>query len=159
MTAPAGRLRVREAAAGDFDALMRLYRQLQPSDPVPADGGARAVFAAIVESDALRLYLLEDGDGRVSASCYLNVIPNLTRGARPYAVIENVITDEARRGRGLGRAVIGHALDAAWAAGCYKVMLQTGSTQESTHAFYRACGFSGTDKHAYVAWCPDWPTP
>ncbi|MBK79363.1 MAG: GNAT family N-acetyltransferase [Gammaproteobacteria bacterium] len=138
---------------------MRLYRQLQPSDPVPADGGARAVFAAIVESDALRLYLLEDGDGRVSASCYLNVIPNLTRGARPYAVIENVITDEARRGRGLGRAVIGHALDAAWAAGCYKVMLQTGSTQESTHAFYRACGFSGTDKHAYVAWCPDWPTP
>lgn len=159
MTAPAGRLRVREAAAGDFDVVMRLYRQLQPSDPVPADGDARAVFATIVESDALRLYLLEDGDGRVSASCYLNVIPNLTRGARPYAVIENVITDEARRGRGLGRAVIRHALDAAWAAGCYKVMLQTGSTRESTHAFYRACGFSGTDKHAYVAWCPDWPTP
>lgn len=159
MTAPAGRLRVRETAAGDFDALMRLYRQLQPSDPVPADGDARAVFAAIVESDVLRLYLLEDGDGRVSASCYLNVIPNLTRGARPYAVIENVVTDEARRGHGLGRAVIRHALDAAWAAGCYKVMLQTGSTRESTHAFYRACGFSGTDKHAYVVWCPDWPTP
>ena len=51
------------------------------------------------------------------------------------------------------------APNAAWAAGCYKVMLQTGSTRESTHAFYRACGFSGTDKHAYVAWCPDWPTP
>ena len=39
----------------------------------------------------------------------------------------------------------------AWAAGCYKVMLMTSSRRESTHAFYRACGFSDTVKTAYLA--------
>jgi hypothetical protein len=42
-------------------------------------------------------------------------------------------------------------LQAAWDAGCYKVMLQTGSRRESTHAFYRRCGFDPEEKTAYVA--------
>ena len=29
----------------------------------------------------------------------------------------------------------------AWAAGCYKVMLMTGSQRDSTLGFYRAAGF------------------
>ena len=149
-------VQIREARSGDFESLMALYRQLQPADPVVTDGHDRAVFDAITASESLRLFVLEDHAGELRASCYLNVIPNLTRGARPYAVIENVITDEAMRGRGFGRAVIGHALAAAWSAGCYKVMLQTGSKRESTHALYRACGFSATDKQAYVAWHPHW---
>ena len=39
----------------------------------------------------------------------------------------------------------------AWKEGCYKAMLQTGSKQESTHAFYRACGFRADEKTGYVA--------
>jgi hypothetical protein len=42
-------------------------------------------------------------------------------------------------------------LQSAWDAGCYKVMLLTGSRRPSTHAFYRACGFSGDDKTGFVA--------
>lgn len=41
-------------------------------------------------------------------------------------------------------------LDRARAAGCYKVMLMTGSSRPETHAFYRACGFDGDAKHAYL---------
>ena len=69
--------------------------------------------------------------------------------------IENVVTDEARRGQGFGKQVLQAAIEAAWEAGCYKVMLMTGSNEDSTHAFYARCGFSGDDKHAYVAWRPD----
>lgn len=42
-------------------------------------------------------------------------------------------------------------LQAAWEAGCYKAMLMTGSHRPSTHAFYRACGFSPDVKTAYLA--------
>jgi GNAT superfamily N-acetyltransferase len=143
-------MRIRKAEDGDFDRIIGLYRQLQPSDPVLSDGTDRAVFAEILRSPWLSLFVLED-DGLIQASCYLNVVPNITRSARPYAVIENVITEATARRRGYGKRVVSHALQEAWAAGCYKVMLQTGSNREATHAFYRACGFSGDLKHAFVA--------
>lgn len=143
-------MRVRKAEAADFVRIMDLYRQLQPSDPILSDGTDRAAFDEILRSPWLSLFVLED-HGRIQSSCYLNVIPNITRAARPYAIIENVITDSAARRKGYGKRVVTHALEAAWAAGCYKVMLQTGSKREATHAFYRACGFSGDAKQAFVA--------
>jgi GNAT superfamily N-acetyltransferase len=146
-------MHVRRAHRDDFHRIMVLYRQLHPEDPVLTDGTERALFNAIVSRQDLTIFALED-EGLIQATCYLNVIPNLTRGARPYAVLENVVTDEPSRGRGWGKAVIRHALGAAWESNCYKVMLQTGSKRESTLAFYRACGFSGTDKHGFVSWRP-----
>lgn len=140
---------VREAQEADFDRVMELYRQLQPGDPILADGKDRAVFEQIFRASWLRLFVLED-HRRIHSTCYLNIIPNMTRSARPYAIIENVVTDEAGRRKGYGKRVVTHALEAAWAEDCYKVMLLTGSTRESTHAFYRACGFSGDDKHAFI---------
>lgn len=141
---------VRKAKAADFDRIMDLYRQLQPDDPIVRNGTDRVVFDEILRSPWLSLFVLED-DGIVQSSCYLNVIPNITRSARPYAVIENVITDAAARRKGYGKRIVTHAIDEAWAAGCYKVMLQTGSQREGTRAFYQACGFSGDLKHAFVA--------
>jgi GNAT superfamily N-acetyltransferase len=149
------RMLIREARSGDFPELMVLYRQLQPEDPVLDNGADRTVFEEILAREGLHLLVLDDGDGTLLASCYLNLIPNITRSASPYAVIENVISRESHRGMGFGKAVLLHALDRAWSFGCYKVMLQTGSRRESTHAFYRACGFSGTDKTGYVARPPE----
>ncbi|MFF0572865.1 GNAT family N-acetyltransferase [Streptosporangium saharense] len=140
----------REAEADDFVDVMRLYRQLQPKDPVLGDGSDVATFARILEAPGLHLFVLE-ADGAVVATAYLNVIPNLTRSASPYGVIENVVVEESLRGTGLGRRVMAGALQAAWDAGCYKVMLMTGSRNPATHAFYRACGFSPDAKTAYLA--------
>ena len=140
----------REAQSRDAAAVLELYRQLHPDDPVLEDGRDLVVLEQILASDWLTLYLVEDA-GRVLGTAYLNVIPNVTRGARPYAIIENVVTDEAVRGQGYGKALMAGVLEAAWAQGCYKVMLQTGSRRASTHAFYRACGFSQDDKTGYVA--------
>jgi predicted GNAT family N-acyltransferase len=47
----------------------------------------------------------------VVASTYLSVIPNLTRSASPYVVIENVIVEESQRGTGLGKQVIRARID------------------------------------------------
>ena len=144
-------MRVRDATAADFGEVMRLYRQLQPEDPILTNGRDREVFNEILSNSSLKLLVLDDGSGRLFASCYLNVIPNITRSASPYGIVENVISDESARGLGHGKRVVMQALDQAWSSGCYKVMLQTGSKQEATHAFYRACGFSGSDKFGYVA--------
>ena len=141
----------REAGVEDFEGVMRLYRQLHPTDPVRRDGHDAEVFAEIVGTPGLRLFVLEV-DGRVVATTYLNVIPNLTRGTAPYAVIENVVVDAELRGSGLGKRIMAGTLQAAKDAGCYKVMLMTGSRRESTHAFYRACGFDAGEKTAYVIW-------
>lgn len=143
-------MKFRAAGEDDLQEVLRLYGQLQPDDPVLREDQYRAAYDAIIESKWFAIYLLEDA-GRAAASCYLNVIPNLTRSARPYAVIENVITEAALRGQGVGKRLMSEVLAVAWERGCYKAMLQTGSSQASTHAFYRACGFSGRDKTGYVA--------
>ncbi|WP_433650964.1 N-acetyltransferase family protein [Micromonospora zamorensis] len=140
----------RAARPDDLAQIIRLYRQLNPDDPVLGDDSGAAVFQQILGSPGLHLFVLELG-GAVVASTYLNVIPNLTRSASPYAVIENVVVEESRRGTGLGRQIMADTLQAAWDAGCYKAMLMTGSRNPATHGFYRACGFSPDVKTAYLA--------
>jgi GNAT superfamily N-acetyltransferase len=80
----------------------------------------------------------------VRFSCTLIVIPTLTRGGKPYALIENVVTDARYRGRGYGTRLLQAAVQAAWSADCYKVMLLTGSKQPSTLKFYENAGFEQT---------------
>jgi GNAT superfamily N-acetyltransferase len=146
----------REAQSADFDDVVRLYRQLHPQDPIPRDGSVEQTFERILATPGLRLFVLEL-DGVVVATTYLNVIPNLTRSVSPYAVIENVVVDASRRGTGLGKWIMDGTLRAAWAEGCYKAMLMTGSRTPATHAFYRACGFSPDAKSAYLARPPPAP--
>jgi N-acetylglutamate synthase-like GNAT family acetyltransferase len=143
-------LRIRKATAADLSDVLRLYQQLSPEDPVLTDGKDQSVFQSILDTSGLSVFLLES-DGNVVSTCYLNIIPNLTRSACPYAIIENVVTDKAVRGEGFGRAVLQHAMAVAWESGCYKVMLLTGSKTEATHAFYRSCGFSADEKTGYIA--------
>ncbi|MEU9825521.1 GNAT family N-acetyltransferase [Micromonospora chersina] len=140
----------RAARPDDFAQIIHLYRQLQPDDPRLTDGSDERAFAQILSNPALQLFVLEL-DGLVVATTYLNVIPNISRSASPYAVIENVVVEESRRGTGLGKQIMAGTLQAAWDAGCYKAMLMTGSRRPATHAFYRACGFSGDVKTAYLA--------
>ena len=141
---------IREAVLQDFEGIKRLYAQLNPDDPMVSDGRDEPVFRTIVDSEHLHLYV-GVMDKKLVATCYLNFIPNLTRNVSPYCIIENVVTEKALRNQGLGKAILKHALDFAWSQGCYKVMLQTGSKRESTHRFYRSCGFRSDDKFAFVA--------
>ncbi|MFT4165212.1 MAG: GNAT family N-acetyltransferase [Microlunatus sp.] len=141
---------IRDATPDDFEAVLRLYRQLNADDPILTDGSDRAAYDTIMSTPNVRLLLLEI-EGEIVATTYLNLIPNLSRSAAPYAVIENVVVDEARRGTGLGKTIMAATLERAWAAGCYKAMLMTGSKRPSTHAFYRSCGFDPGTKTAYLA--------
>lgn len=123
---------------------------MHPTDPELQDGSDAAAFEQILGSPGLHLFVLEL-DGVVVATTHLNISPNITRSASPYAVIENVVVEESLRGSGPGKQIMASTLGAAWAAGCYKAMLMTGSRSPGTHAFYRASGFSPDAKTAYLA--------
>ncbi len=131
---------VRAAGKGDLPALLGLYSQLHPEDVPLTLVEAEQIFEQFRRYPGSAL-LLGFADGAAVTTCSLVVIPNLTRGGAPYALIENVVTDECARNRGFGKAILKEAIVAAWERRCYKVMLLTGSKDPATLQFYRSAGF------------------
>ena len=131
---------IRLANPDDLSGILTLYRQLNPGDPLLDTAAAEKVWSALL-SCGLTTVFVADTAGQPVSSCTLAIVPNLSRGARPYAVIENVVTHADHRRSGLGSAVLRAALDKAWGADCYKVLLATGSRRESTLRFYEGAGF------------------
>jgi GNAT superfamily N-acetyltransferase len=141
---------IRAASGGDLAGILALYRHLNPDDPDPDAARAEAAWSAIVSAPMMTVFVAE-ADDRLVSSCTLVIVPNLTRAARPYGLVENVVTHAEYRNRGLARSVLKTALDAAWAAGCYKVMLATGSKNPETLRFYEQSGFERGGKTFFQA--------
>lgn len=142
---------VREILGSELDELLRLYEHLHVSDdPLPERARVEALWHQIQQNPDLK-YFGVFLDGRLVSSCTLAIIPNLTRGCRPYGVIENVVTHAEFRRKGYGRQVLNHALVFAWRKGCYKVMLLTGRKDEGTYRFYESIGFDRHAKQAFLA--------
>lgn len=131
---------IHPAGRADLPRLFDLYTQLNPNDAQCQHEEAAAVLERLTRYEGSVVLVGALGDALVT-SCTLIVIPNLIRGGKPYALIENVVTDADHRRRGFGRDVLQAAVERAWAEGCYKAMLMTGSKQASTLAFYEATGF------------------
>lgn len=132
---------LRMAADGDLPAMLALYRHLSPEDPPLDPVAARPAWEALLASTLSQL-LVADVDGLIAASCLLLLVPNLTRGGRPFAIVENVVTHADYRRRGLATRVIGLAEERAKAANCYKLMLATGRKDEGVLHFYEQVGFT-----------------
>jgi GNAT superfamily N-acetyltransferase len=142
-------LATRDLGHDDLDALLALYRHLHSDDePVPNSVGS--VWAEIVR-DPSQIYLGAFVGDRLVSACNAAVIPNLTRGARPYAIVENVVTHADYRRRGIGAALMRELLGRCWARGCYKVMLMSGASRQNIHEFYVSLGFDKTAKQAFIA--------
>jgi GNAT superfamily N-acetyltransferase len=72
------------------------------------------------------------------------VSPNLTRGGRPFLLVENMVVGAAYRRLGIGARLLAAAVDLAEARNCYKAQLLSRDTRTEAHAFYEACGFRPT---------------
>ncbi|NMG09847.1 GNAT family N-acetyltransferase [Brasilonema sp. UFV-L1] len=106
-------------------------------------------------NDPRLFYIVADLASQLVATCNLTIVPNLTRGARPYGIIENVVTHSDYRQQGIGTQVLHYALNLAWEQQCYKVMLLTSSKREETLHFYERAGFKRGVKTGFIALPPE----
>ena len=95
----------RVARPEDLDRLMALYSFLNPGDPPVSEAAANQIWKKLQMTDGI-LVLLGDVENEAATTCTLIIVPNLTRGGRPYAIIENVVTHPDYRKRGLGAAIL-----------------------------------------------------
>lgn len=139
---------IRSAVSSDLPQLLTLYQQLNTSDPLLSPEQAAEVWSEFISNRCCTCYIVEI-DKKLVASSVLTIIPNFTRGGRPYGVIENVITHCDYRKQGIGTALMNHLIDFAQEKNCYKVMLQSGIGRKDAHRFYENAGFNGSTKKAF----------
>lgn len=142
---------IREAGKSDLVGLLELYTQLH-NNPVPEQSEKLSQLWQRILNDENHHIIVAEEDEKIVSSCVLMIIPNLTHAQRPYALIENVVTDCEYRKKGLASACISYAAELAMTENCYKIMLMTGSKEQSTLDFYKHCGFNMNDKMAFIRW-------
>jgi ribosomal protein S18 acetylase RimI-like enzyme len=136
---------VRLACLDDLDDVLALYGHLVPDDPELDPARAMSIWADLISSDTTSVIVAEL-NRRVVSTCMLVVAPNLTRGGRSFAVVENVVTHPRFRNQGVATSVLRFATGEAFDRGCYKVMLSTGRKDEATLHFYESAGFTRGSK-------------
>jgi ribosomal protein S18 acetylase RimI-like enzyme len=131
---------IRPASERDVPALLALFAELHPDDPAPSAQAAAGAWRA-VEGQSGRTVLLAGSDGVVVGTIDCATLPNLTRGARSFMLVENVVVAARHRRSGVGAALMEAALGLARQADCYKVQLLSRAGREAAHAFYESLGF------------------
>lgn len=141
---------IREAEFHDLNGLLELYLYLHEKSVPQTNERLVNTWKKILDNEDYHLIVAVE-DNAIVSSCTCIIVPNLTRNAMPYAVIENVVTHKDCRNRGFARACLERAREIAVKNGCYKMMLITGSDDPKTHEFYRNAGFSCEGKTAYYS--------
>ncbi|EST35574.1 GNAT family N-acetyltransferase [Streptomyces roseochromogenus] len=140
----------RPATRADLPAVLALLadeeRVVDPAGVEVTEAYERA-FAAIEADPRNEMLVLVDGDGEGGTSTVVGClqstyIPGLGKGGAERALIEAVRIRADRRGGGLGRALMEHAVSRARARGCALVQLTSNRSREDAHRFYTALGFA-----------------
>lgn len=142
---------VREVQEKDLNELLELYLHLH-EESVPEVTEHLSKTWKTILADENHHIIVKEIDGKLVSSCVCVIIPNLTRGIRSYAFVENVVTHAEYRGKGYATECLNYAKDIAEKTNCYKMMLLTGSKKESTLKFYERAGYNSSDKTAFIQW-------
>lgn len=105
-----------------------MARDLEPEQPATVPDGYRLEVTA--ESELIMVRVV-DGSGELAASGQAGLV-------RPYAVPDRIVTEEAHRRRGLGRAVMGELQRLAYDSGARTAVL---SATTEGRELYRSLGW------------------
>ena len=132
--------RVLEPAPEEVAAVARLMPQLSSAPPPDP-----ATLSAIAASPGTSLFLARIG-GEVVGMLTL-VVFRIPTGVR--AIVEDVVVDEASRGRGIGAALVAEALETARSAGARTVDLTSRPSRGEANRLYERCGFVRRDTNVW----------
>lgn len=118
------------------DAFERLLPQLKFTFPTPS----RTEMKALISSDtSILLYARFPDENAAITGILTLIIYRVPTGIR--ARIEDVVVDETMRGKGIGEALVLHALDLAQDAGADGVALTSNPRREAANRLYQKMGF------------------
>jgi GNAT superfamily N-acetyltransferase len=136
---------VRVASALDIPRIVELFGhgalvtgKEDPADPAPYEDA----MAEITRGDGD--VLVAQVKGEVVGVCQLIVFRHLQSKGGRCAEVESVHVHPEWRGKGIGRVLLGAALDRARALGCYRVQLTSDNARPDAHRFYTALGFEAS---------------
>jgi ribosomal protein S18 acetylase RimI-like enzyme len=132
---------VRHATDADLASLLALYGQLNPDDPPLAAETALQAWREVAAQPG-RTVLVAELEGEVVGTADCAEMANLTRGARPWLLVENVVVDAGHRRRGIGASLLDAAVSLARSAGCYELQLVSRHDRTEAHALYESRGLS-----------------
>jgi ribosomal protein S18 acetylase RimI-like enzyme len=138
-----GLSRVRRAGTGDAEAVARLLHDFNTEFGEPTPGVAALTGRLRGLLDAGEVIVLLGGEGP-DGLALLRLRPALWSETLDCYLEELYVVPD-RRGRGLGRALMEAAMDAARGAGAVHMDLGTAETDTAARALYESLGFSNRE--------------
>ena len=126
------------------DELVAAFARLQPqlSNATISD---RAALEAIVAQPGCRLLVARDG-GQIVGTLTLTLY-RIPTGLQ--ARIDDVVVDDAGRGKGIGEALSRRAIELAREAGAKQVSLTSRPSREAANRLYQRLGFQPVETNVY----------
>jgi len=139
-------VQIRDAIDSDVSGILQVLSESGiDGDKSFTPDEARAHLARIRAWPNFRL-LVALVDGEVAGTYSLVIMDKLGKRGTPAGVVEDVAVARSRQGRGIGRAMMAHALEECRKAGCYKLALSSNVQRADAHRFYESLGFT---RHGY----------
>lgn len=139
-------LTIRVAQRADLPAIVRMLADdelgsSRESAREPLPQSYYAAFGAIADDPNNHVLVATLGDD-VVGTLQLTFTPSLSYQGGWRATVESVRADSARRGQGIGTALMQRAIEMARERGCVLMQLSTHKTRTDAHRFYDRLGFT-----------------
>ena len=136
-------MRIRRAGFEDAAEIGRLLHDFNTefSEPAPAPAVLAERAAKLIAQGELTFLLAGE---QPNGLAQMRFLPSIWSGELD-AYLEELYVVPERRGQGIGRALLGAAMEAARAAGATHMDLNTGETDTAARALYESVGFTNRE--------------
>ena len=124
-----------------FNAICNLIPQLSSTSKLPT----KEYLETIINSNNTKIFVAEENNAILGTlTLVFNKIPT---GEKAW--IEDVVVDEAARGKGVGKALTAYAVDYAMSKGVNKIDLTSSPDRIAANKLYQKLGFKKRSTNVY----------
>ena len=135
-------VKIKTFSSETYRFVCRLTQQLTPNKDCPSE----EAFRHILDSDSAHLFVIRDAD-KTSVGMLTVGIYRTPTGCKAW--IEDVVVDDAHRGRGFGKKITEHAIDFVRNSGADTISLTSSSSRIAANQLYQTLGFELYETNVY----------